>query len=261
MSADRRLSVCRVSAIFSRGCVLGVVLAVGLPGFGARASTISDAQASISFGLSVWASFGLTPSTSISAAGNNLPVGPGPGEDLLDTPGTGFLNPQPFTLNPYGVDVTPAPRRLAPPTSFTYDASDVPTLLATASGNISLAGVTRWAVLPDLGGGQLLLGDYSLAYNAGGSRWELSNNIDFPGVAFFIGDAQVTTGPNGVFSVSGNLIGAPFLGVLLAGSVGQDFGDFSFSAVPEPSTAALLTFGMAILAGHRRQRRGAFIRG
>lgn len=232
------------------GAASAFVLLLSGPG---AATTLTDGQATITFDSAVWGAFGLTLNNTIGAAGNTLPVGPTAGEDLLDTAGSGVANPQTYTLNPFGVDVTPDPRRTAPVTSFTYDASSPAALLASAAGNISLAGVSRWTVSPTFGGGQLVFGDYSLAYNSGAARWELSNGIDFPVVAFLLGSPQVTTGPNGSFTVSGDLIGAPLLGALLAGAAGQDFGSFSFTGVPEPAGAVLLAAGVAVLAASRRR--------
>jgi len=222
------------------------------------AAALSDGHATITFDVGVWAAFGLTPNAWIGPTGDALPVGPDSGPDLLDTAGAPFANPQAYPLNPPGVDVTPDPRRSAPATSFTYVATDVATLHATASGDLAFAGISRWTVDPDLGGGQLLFGDYALAWNAASGRWELSNYIDFPVVTFWIGDPIETTGPGDAFSVSGDLIGSPLLNILLAGALGQDFGDFEFVTAPEPSAAAacpLAALALACMAARRVRRR------
>jgi len=226
---------------------------------GGEATTLAGGHATITFDVGVWAAFGLTPNAWIGSAGNPLPVGPDTGPDLLDTAGEPFANPQIYPVNPVGVDVTPDPRRSAPPTSFTYAATDVATLHATASGNIALAGVSRWTVAPDLGGGQLLFGDYALAWNAASGRWELSNYIDFPVVTFWIGNPDETTGPGDDFSVSGDLIGSPFLNILLSGALGQDFGDFEFATVPEPSAAACPVAVLALAGIAAMRRRSACV--
>jgi len=195
----------------------------------ADAASVSSGQATISFDTDVWAEFGLTLNSYIGSAGNPLRVGPVAGEDLLDTTIGSITSPQVYTLNPPGVDVTPLePRRTAPPTGFSYN---VATLPAGAAGNIALAGVSRWTVAPDLGGGQLLFGDYGLAYNAGAGRWELSNYIDFPVVVFYLANVQLVTGPGDAFALTGDLIGAPLLNVLLDGALGHRFGRFAFSTL------------------------------
>jgi hypothetical protein len=229
--------------------LFGLVLSAALAS-SAQATTLTTGGASIAYDLAVWAGYGLSLERVIGADGNALPVGPVAGEDLLDTTLGGPVNPGFYGLNPQGIDVTPLePRRAAPVTSFTYD---VGTLPASASGDIALAGVTRWSVDPLFGGGSLLIGDFSLAYAAG--VWQLSNNIDFQGVVFTLGDAVLTTGPGDAFSVSGSLIGTAFLGFLLPGAEGLDFGDFTFSSVPEPSASALLVLLAAVLPVARRMR-------
>lgn len=237
-----------------------VLLACLMPAAPSKATTLVDGQASIEFHLSTWAGFGLTLNNFTGASGNALPVGPAAGtnNDLLDTNDGGFANPAIYTLNAPGVDVTPDPRRQSPVTSFSYDGSSPAALLASASGNIGLAGVTRWTVDPDLGGGQLVFGDYSLAYNSGDDRWELSNNIDFAVVAFWILNETLTTGAGDAFTLTGDLIGAPLLGLLIPGAIGQDFGNITFTApptsVPEPGAGLLLgSLGCALAFAAARQ--------
>ena len=133
-----------------------------------------------------------------------------------------------YALNPPGTVYADPTRRTANQTSFTYSATDPSTLASTASGEVSLAGVSRWTVSPELGGGQLLFGDYNLLYNATTATWELVNHIDFPLTTFTLGNAQVTTGPDQSFTVSGDLIGSVALNILLSGALGVDLGDFRF---------------------------------
>ena len=236
--------------------VLGAALGANAPS--ATAASVSEGEALLTLDLGVWTEFGLTPETWIGPAGDALPVGPDTGEDLLDTPGEGFANPQAHPVNPVGVDVTPDPRRTAPPTDFTYTATDVATLRATATGAIALAGVSRWVVSPDLGGGRLLFGDYALSWNASDQRWELANYIDFPVAVFWIGDPVETVGPGDDFSVSGDLIGSPFLNILLDGAFGRDFGEFEFATlVPEPAHALSCLVAAAALAALRHRSGGS----
>lgn len=220
----------------------------------AEAAAIETGEVSITFDVDVWAEFGLTPNAWIGSAGDALPVGPHADEDLLDTVGESFANPQAYPVNPVGVTLTPDPRRSSPPTSFTYEATDVATLHATATGDIAFAGISRWSVDPDLGGGQLLFGDYSLAWNGVEGRWELSNHIDFPVATFWIGD-PVESAAGDAFSVSGDLIGSAYLNILLDGALGRDFGELTFAtSVPEAGSAGSSGVAALVLAGLRRRR-------
>jgi hypothetical protein len=194
----------------------------------AAAANVTTGRAYVLLDLEVFAEWGLTLDGFIGAEGNALPVGPLAGEDLLDTTNAEVTSPQVHTLNSPGVDVTPDPRRRAPPTGFVYSAATLP---ASASGAIALAGVSRWTVDPAQGGGKLLFGDYALSWNASTSQWVVSNYIDFSVPAFTLANAQMTTGPGDAFSVSGDLIGTSSLALLLAGASGRDFGHFAFSTI------------------------------
>jgi hypothetical protein len=186
--------------------------------------------ASFSFDLPVWAGLGLTPNAFIGAEGNGLPVGPASAAtDLLDVPAAGDfdpLAPQVHPGNSPGAAYADAGRRTARPTSLRYDAADAATLLDSLQGEISLAGVSRWTVSPERGGGQLLFGDYNVFYNRVAGTWELVNRIDFPLTTFTLGNAQVTTAPGQRFTVTGDLVGSPALALLLGDALGRDFGDF-----------------------------------
>jgi hypothetical protein len=199
---------------------------------GAGRAALGQGQATIRFDLAAWSSFGLTPNNFIGAEGNGLTVGPtAEATDLLDVPAEDGLvldAPQVYVLNGPGTVYGDTSRRTANPTSFSYLAPDADTLVATATGEISLAGVSRWTVDPELGGGQLLFGDYNLIYNSATATWELVNHIDFPLTTFTLGNAQVTTGPGNAFTVTGDLIGSVALNILLSGALGVDLGDFEF---------------------------------
>lgn len=130
------------------------------------------------------------------------------------------------TLNAPGSTYADPTRRTQVPVAFRYDATSPATLLASASGRIGLAGVSRWTVDPNRGGGQLLFGDYELLYNSSTSTWDLVNRIDFPLATFTLGNVILTIGPATTFTLSGDLVGSVALNILLAGGLGEDFGDF-----------------------------------
>ncbi|TKB72383.1 MAG: VPLPA-CTERM sorting domain-containing protein [Nitrospira sp.] len=161
----------------------------------------------------------------------------------------------------YGVNgstVTNLAGRSAQPTAFTFDSSD---LTGTATGQIGLGGVMRFDVNPLLGGGDLLIGDFTLAYDATriqGSGWFLKNNIGFPLAAFDTTNVNTTTGPN-AFSLLGNLTVSPeFGGLFLAPTdIGKVVGTFSFQTpAPVPLPAAVWLFGSGLigLVGIARRR-------
>ncbi|MFO0687846.1 MAG: hypothetical protein U0900_04010 [Myxococcota bacterium] len=223
-------------------------------------------RATMSFDSAVWAEFGLTINNFIGAEGNSLIVGPAAGLDLLDVPvSPGFTptGPYAYPVNPAGTVYADPSRRTQVPTSFTYDASSPASLIATATGQIALAGVSRWTVAPSFGGGQLVFGDYDLVYNRPASRWELVNHIDFPSVAFTLSNVVITTGANGAFSLRGDMIGSPILNLLLAGAFGRNFGQFRFDTpaptnvpvLPGPAGPVFLLFTLLAAAGSRLRPR------
>jgi len=203
--------------------------------------TLGEAEATVRFDRQKWAAAGLTQNSFIGAEGNGLPVGPVDGEDLLDVPAPPDFDPDLaflHTLNPPGTVYADATRRTQVPGPFHYDATSPATLLATASGRIGLAGVSRWTVSPDRGGGQLLFGDYELFYNGASGTWELVNRIDFPLTTFTLGNAVLTTVPGQAFTLSGDMIGSVALNILLAGGLGEDFGDFRLEGRCQLAVAA-----------------------
>ncbi|MEQ1800998.1 MAG: hypothetical protein ABL989_03685 [Gammaproteobacteria bacterium] len=203
--------------------------------------TLGQAEATVSFDREKWAAAGLTQNSFIGAEGNGLLVGPVDGEDLLDVPAPSEFDPDLaflHTMNSPGAVYADATRRTQVPVPFLYDATNSATLLATASGRIGLAGVSRWTVSPDRGGGQLLFGDYDLFYNGASGTWELVNRIDFPLTTFTLGNAVLTTGAGQDFTLSGDLIGSVALNILLAGGLGEDFGDFRLEGRCQLAAAA-----------------------
>jgi hypothetical protein len=160
--------------------------------------------------------------------------------DLLDVPAAGDFDPLAPQVHPGnlpGAVYADAGRRTARPTSLRYDATDPATLLAGIQGEVSLAGVSRWTVAPERGGGQLLFGDYNVVYNTGAGTWEIVNRIDFPLTVFTLGSVQVTTGPGQRFVVTGDLLGSPALALLLGDALGRDFGDFALDVACAPPVA------------------------
>lgn len=239
----------------SIGCL---ALAFGLaliPVDRADAIALSGGRGTMTFDHAVWAEFGLTINNFVGAEANGLVVGPASGIDLLDVataPGFTAAGPHLYAVNGPGTVFADPSRRTQNPTNFSYDATTPATLVATASGQIALAGVSRWTVSPDFGGGQLVFGDYNLIYNATASRWELVNHIDFPSVAFTLANVVTTTGPNGAFSITGDMIGSPILNLLLAGAFGRDFGEFRFETpAPAPPNVPVLPgpLGPGLLLG------------
>jgi hypothetical protein len=208
---------------------------------GAGLAVPGPVAAAFSFDLPVWAALGLAPNAFIGPDGNGLPVGPvTDATDLLDVPAAGDFDPLAPQLHPGnapGATYADAGRRTARPTSLRYDATDPATLLAEIRGEVSLAGVSRWTVSPERGGGQLLFGDYNVFYNRTAGTWEVVNRIDFPLTVFTLGGAQVTTGPGQRFTLTGDLLGSPALALLLGDALGRDFGDLRLDVACAPPVA------------------------
>jgi hypothetical protein len=247
----------------SIGCLSFIIALALLPIEQADAADLQGGLGTMTFDHAVWAEFGLTINNFVGAEANGLVVGPASGVDLLDVataPGFSVAGPHLHAVNGPGTGFADPSRRTQNPTQFSYDASTPATLVATATGQIGLAGISRWTVAPAFGGGQLLFGDFNLVYNSAGNRWELVNHIDFPSVAFTLANVVTTTGPNGAFSISGDMIGSPILNLLLDGAFGRDFGQFRFETpAPAPSSVPALPgpFGpgllvVALLASSRR---------
>ncbi|MFO0687845.1 MAG: PEP-CTERM sorting domain-containing protein [Myxococcota bacterium] len=156
-----------------------------------------------------------------------------------------------------GASVSNLALRNSQPTSFTFDPSDV---VGTAIGSIGFGGVDRWQVNPLVGGGVLVIGDFSLAYDSSravgaASGWILYNHFDFLFPAFDLGNVALTAGPDSL-SLSGDVLVTPeFATVFLnsPGDSGRDVGNFSLLATPEPSTAIFVGLGLSALASTRRR--------
>ncbi|MBN9692367.1 MAG: PEP-CTERM sorting domain-containing protein [Verrucomicrobia bacterium] len=168
-----------------------------------------------------------------------------------------------YALN--GAQVSNLAGRTAKPTTFQFS----PDNLTSHTGVIGLGGISRWTVNPLLGGGKLVFGDFTLAYDAtrllvGGSGWHLVGNIAPAGTLFDL--VNVTTGTAGnTLTISGDMVVSFEVANFLLGTPadqGKDVGNFQFAgvtAVPEPSVWALFGLGVmgVFLGGHRlRCRRG-----
>ena len=161
-----------------------------------------------------------------------------------------------FAMN--GAVVTNLTGRTAQPTNFSF----APGNLIGHSGVIGLGGVTRWDVNALVGGGNVLAGDFTLAYDAnrllvGGSGWALTNHIAPAAVVFDLTNVTANAS-GGTLTISGDLsLSYEVANFLLTspGDQGKDMGNFTFTAsyVPEASTATLL--GLAFGGGILRRRR------
>lgn len=166
-----------------------------------------------------------------------------------------------YALN--GAQVSNLAGRTAQPTTFQFS----PDNLTAHTGAIGLGGVSRWAVNPLLGGGKLVFGDFTLAYDAsrqlvGGSGWNLMGNIAPAGTLFDLVNVTTSTAGN-TLSISGDLVVSFEVANFLLGTPsdqGKNVGSLQFSAttaVPEPSTWALFSCGVVgalVVAGARRIR-------
>ena len=124
----------------------------------------------------------------------------------------------------------------------------------SASERIGLDGVTRF----DIGGSPFVLGDYSLSYSAGTNTLSITNNFAPAGEAFRVIAPTVSTTVNG-FVLSGDLRLGNDMAVF-GYTPGDDVGFItlnafeSTTAVPEPSSFAVLAFGGIALSVYRKRR-------
>jgi hypothetical protein len=101
-----------------------------------------------------------------------------------------------------GLNVTNQPLRTTQPTHFKY----TPGSLTNHTGAIGLGGIARFAVS---GGGTLLFGDFTLAFDPtrwvrGGSGWFLKGNLVPAATAFDLVQVQLTESPDS-FTLAGRL--------------------------------------------------------
>lgn len=121
----------------------------------------------------------------------------------------------------------------------------------SSTERIGIDGVTIFTV----GGAGLATGDFSLLYSSSLDRLSLFNNFQIPVEAFRVNNPTFSTTANG-FSIQGTLRTGDFF-PLNGISADQNIGSFSLSAitaVPEPTSMALLTSVLTGLA-YRRIRR------
>ena len=117
---------------------------------------------------------------------------------------------------------------------------------------IGIDGVTVFTVAPT---GGLVSGDFSLRYSSSLNRLSLINNFQIGVEAFRINNPTFSTNSLG-FTVQGDLLTGDFFplnGIALDQKVGR-FSLNAITAVPEPSSLALMAVSAAGLAWLRRRR-------
>jgi hypothetical protein len=174
----------------------------------------------------------------------------GIGGDPITVPGSGLVT---LNANVNGGSVVNPNGRSRQMTNLDVDFSNV---LASWGVNerIGVDSVLRTIVRSEFNGGVIGLGDYSIVNNAG--TLAIVNNLSFSAIAFTLGNASFQNLGNG-FSVSGDLLVGSDLSLLTGGFVptGTNVGLFSMSvsAVPEPSSMALIAISSVGLAWVRRR--------
>lgn len=232
------------------------ILALGsiLPARALVLSEVVSGSATINYDSSVFAV--LTNPNFFDASSNDLTY-----NQIIDlgTPGdatgwTGLVHDVNGTTLPGGT------RSTVQATTFSYDAAD---LTGTASGAIGLAGITRFAVPSELGGGVVTFGDMRLVYAVASSSWKIQAAFGWgsPFEAFTLSNVSITGLTASGFTLSGDLNVDPLLGGFYQLDSSKPTGTFlievTTAAVPEPSTYALLAgaFVGACVVMRRRVRR------
>ncbi|OQK17916.1 hypothetical protein AU255_08660 [Methyloprofundus sedimenti] len=143
--------------------------------------------------------------------------------------------PDSFTFAVFGSSIPTPPlgleERAPQPSTFQYEGD--PT---TGIGRIGLAG---FHIISTLAGG-VSMGDYALSYdasrignNAGGSGWFITNYHAFRLESFDLTNVEVTLIDEENFSLSGDVVIASELALLLSAEEGTDVGDFTFTTVAD----------------------------
>ena len=222
-------------------------LAFGLSG-SLQAASILSGSLSLDYDQTTFGVLGLTTINSFNQATSNSITN---AQVVANTGTTTSWTGINYGVNPTTPLTDPTGRNLQE-TNFTYNPAN---LTGTASGAIGIGGVTRWN-----GFSTFVLGDYSVQYDAlraGGvySGWYLTNNFDFPAIAFDL--ANVTTNLLGDgFTLSGDLYVKPGAPLTVFGFPGDtDYGNFSLTAstIPEPSAAMLGALPLLALLSRRRR--------
>ena len=204
---------------------LALSMSLAISSFNVTATPVTSGEANISLAPQAWQNLGITIDNVVtsqeSLTSSVQTLLQQPAADNFDSQST---DPYTFTLMMGASPYVDTDRRLAPLTSFTVTGQDNASFETTARGELSLAGVTRWRISPLLGGGRLIIGDLTLRFNTQSQRWEISNNIDFPGVIYTIGSPEYNVTETQI-TLSGDIIGDTFLDSMVVGSLNQDLGD------------------------------------
>ncbi|MFG0264938.1 MAG: PEP-CTERM sorting domain-containing protein [Rhodopirellula sp. JB055] len=172
----------------------------------------------------------------------------GTGGDPITIPGTGLVE---LSASINGASVSNPTGRSRQTTNLDVDFANV---LSTwgAGEQVGIDAVIRHQVDPRDGGGVVGLGDFSLVNNAG--TLTLFNNLSFPADAFTIDNAAFTSNADG-FTLNGDLLVSGSLAVLTGVTMGTNVGSFSLNvtAVPEPSSMAILGLGSLAAVAYRRR--------
>ena len=155
-------------------------------------------------------------------------------QEMRDTPPSDSV-PDSFVFKVFGSSIPTPPVGLqerAPQVS-TFEYEDDPT------NSTGLIGLSGFHVIDTLLGG-MSMGDYSLSYDAtrigtGGnnSGWAIDNHHAFLLKAFDLANVEITLIDDTNFSMSGDVVIASGLSLMLGADEGTDVGDFTFTTVAE----------------------------
>ena len=143
--------------------------------------------------------------------------------------------PDRFTFAVFGSSIPTPPFGLEEraPQSSTFQYEGDPT---NGTGRIGLAG---FHIISTLAGG-MSMGDYALSYdasrignNAGGSGWFITNYHAFRLEAFDLTNVEITLIDEENFTLSGDVVIASDLALMLSAEEGTDVGNFTFTTVAD----------------------------